>query len=434
MTIIALILFVPVLLVLNGNISPYLAVWYFIAIVVLEVSTYFLVRYLKRDFQWLITPADFFPAIDKKGLSKFVDHGYDAELGWVRKPNTQKEEIGKYGTTRYHIDDKGRRSNPGHETLPKVISSYGDSFVFCRQVNDNETFQWYLSEMTNTDVMNYGVGNYGLDQALLRLKREYTSNRTHIVIMGVVPSTIVRILCVWKHYNEFGNVFGFKPRFILRNGQLELVRNIINDENKFERYTEFISEINSYDDFYETKFKKDMLSFPYSIAVLSNPARNIPLLSMVAWDRWFGKNKKGQLYPPPMSIIMKSNLKLREALFLRNKDAVDLFERLILELVRYGKEHNFIPVFLWMPQKDDLIRIRNKKNYYSTFVDRIKDTVFTIDLTDELINRDDLDNLYSDDNQYGGHFSKQGNLLIANIIMDKLLKYNIFKKGENQHG
>ena len=69
--------------------------------------------------------------------------------------------------------------------------------------------------MTQTNVLNFGVGNYGMDQAYLRLKREYDKNRTEIVILAVVPETIVRVLNVYKHYYEYGNTFGFKPRFIL---------------------------------------------------------------------------------------------------------------------------------------------------------------------------------------------------------------------------
>ena len=429
---VSVLLFVPGILI--GHYSPHLALWYFIAIFLLEVGTYTLVNYLRKEFQWLITPSDFFPVIDKEGLAKFIDHGYDAELGWVRKANTRKEETGKQGKTQYLIDDRKRRSNPGHDTWPGIISCYGDSFVFCRQVNDNETFEWYLSEMTRTDVMNFGVGNYGLDQALLRLKREYQGNRTKIVVMGVVPSTIVRILCVWKHYNEFGNVFGFKPRFFIEDGQLVLIRNIIDGEDKFERYREFIPEINRHDEFYETKFKKDMIAFPYLASVISNPARNLPLLAMVARDRWFGENKNDQTYPPAMSLIMKSNLKLREQLFLRNKDAVDLLEKLVLNFALYGKENNFVPVFLWMPQKDDLISIKKNVNYYGPFINRIKEKLITIDLTSEIINREDLDDLYSEDNQYGGHFSKHGNLMIANIIYSRLISHNIFEKGEGLNG
>lgn len=40
----------------------------------------------------------------------------------------------------------------------------------CREVNDNETIQYFLSNLTNSFVSNYGVGNYGLDQAVLRFE------------------------------------------------------------------------------------------------------------------------------------------------------------------------------------------------------------------------------------------------------------------------
>lgn len=411
-----------------------MAMWYFIGIVLAEVGLYASVHYLKKNFQWLIIPSDFFPVFNKEGLAKFIEHGYDTELGWVRKPNTEKDERGRQGKTKYRIDNKGRRCNPGHETLPETISCYGDSFVFCRQVNDHETFEWYLSEMTKTNVLNFGVGNYGLDQAFLRLKREYPSNKTRIVILGVVPSTIVRILCVWKHYNEFGNIFGFKPRFLLANGQLTLVKNIIDEENKFERFREFLPEINRYDEFYETKFKKEMITFPYLASVLSNPVRNLPLLVMVAWNRWFWGKRNDQTYPLPMSIVMKSNLKLRERLFRKNQNASDLLEKLVLEFSRFGTENNFIPIFLWMPQKDDLIRIKSKANYYHAFINRIKEKIITIDLTDELNKHDDIDILYSEDSSYGGHYSKHGNLLIANIILQQLMRYNIIRKGEDFDG
>jgi len=53
--------------------------------------------------------------------------------------------------------------------------------------------------------------------------------------------------------------------------------------------------------------------------------------------------------------------------------------------------------------------------------------VFTIDLTKNLINRNDLDKIYSDDNKYGGHYSSKGNELIAKIIYEKLKNKEIVK-------
>lgn len=408
--------------------SHKLAVLYISILVLLELGSYVLVNKLKKDFQWLITSKDEFPELDKKGLKKFMKHGYDPELGWTRKPNTQKEEIGKFGITKYHIDKNSSRKDPGHEKLAKKISCYGDSFVFSRQVNDNETWAWYLAELTKTNISNFGVGNHGLDQSLLRLKREYPKNKTKIVLMGVVPSTIVRILCVWKHYNEFGNTFGFKPRFILEKGKLELVENIINSEDKFSNYKQYLPEIRKYDYFYKTKFKREMIQFPYFISVLSNPIRNISLITLVSWYRWFAKKERDalQVYSPPMKVIMNVNFKLRYKLFRQNVYAVKLLEKLVEGFVRYGKENNFTPVFLWMPQKDDLLFIKKKKrSYYGKFIKNVKKKLHIIDLTKYLINRRDLDDVYSDDNKYGGHYSNYGNKIIAKVIYKELKESKI---------
>src|SRR3989338_3347314 len=397
-----------------------------IFLVFLEIFSYSLIKKLRQDFQWLITPDDELPILSKEGLDKFIKSGYDGELGWIRKPNTEKEETGKDGITKYHIGSRGSRKNPGHEKLPIKISFYGDSFLFARQVNDNETCQWHLSELTKTNVLNFSVGNYGLDQALLRLKREYPKNKTKVVVIGVVPSTIVRILSVWKHYNEFGNTFGFKPRFIIKKGKLELIGNPIDAESKFGAYKQYLPKIRKYDYFYKTKFKAEMLSFPYFISIISSPFRNFPLIFLIFKSKWSGKEEKNQVYPAPMKVIMDINLKLRRRIFEGDPQSVKLLEKVVEEFLIYAKTKNFIPVLLWMPQKDDLLVIRKKKNtYYQMFINNIQKKLNVVDLTEDLINRNDLDDIFSDDTEYGGHYSRTGNKLVAEILYRELKEKKI---------
>ena len=45
---------------------------------------------------------------------------------------------------------------------------FGDSFAFCRYVNDNETWEYYLENLLQKNIRNYGVGNFGVDQAILK--------------------------------------------------------------------------------------------------------------------------------------------------------------------------------------------------------------------------------------------------------------------------
>ena len=363
---------------------------------------YPLVQYVRKNFQWFITPQDECPNIDKKGLEKFLKHGYDAELGWVRHPGTSKEK------EQYRINKKGARMNLLHEALPIVTSSYGDSFCFCRQNKDNETWQWHLSDLTKSNVQNFGVGNYGLDQAFLRLKREYPSNKTKTVIICIVPSTIVRILCVWKHYNEYGNVLGFKPRFKLEGDKLKLVKNIIDSPDKFDDLEKYLPFIQENDYFYKTKFKKEIIRFPYIYYILKNPLRNLPLIYYVL----MGKKEKALMK------IMNINLKLRIKLFKR-KEATDLFLHIVKMFVEYAKDKKFKPILLVIPQKDDVEYIMKHNHYYRGILQDIDGELPVIDMYN-LFKEQDLDVIYSDDNKYGGHPNNEGNKIISVEMKKKL--------------
>ena len=227
-------------LLIISIIIVFLLIEFFLRKIVLSVN---------KKFQWLIISKDTTPKLSAEGLSKFIPHGYDPELGWIRKPNTSHNERGSAGITRWSINSNGSRTNPDFEQKKSKISCYGDSFTFSRQVNDNETWEHYLSQLQQTNVLNFGVGNYGIDQSLLRLKREYARNPTEIVILGVVPDTISRIVSIWKHYYEYGNTFAFKPRFVLKDGKLHFIKNPIDHKSKFYKYETFLPEIRKYDFF-----------------------------------------------------------------------------------------------------------------------------------------------------------------------------------------
>ena len=48
------------------------------------------------------------------------------------------------------------------------VSVFGDSFAFCRYVNDDKTWQSFIEKKIKSNVKNFGVGNYGLDQSYLK--------------------------------------------------------------------------------------------------------------------------------------------------------------------------------------------------------------------------------------------------------------------------
>ena len=408
--------------------------WYcltiaFIIFIIIELIFRSIIVSVNKKFQWMIIDKDELPILSEDGLKKFIPHGYDPELGWNRKPDTFHKEIGKNEkTTQWTINSNGVRTNPGFDKINSKISCYGDSFTFCRQVNDNETWEHFLSKLFNTNVQNFGVGNYGIDQSLLQMKRGYQKNKTDVVILSVVPDTISRIVSVWKHYYEYGNTFGFKPRFVLKNDKLELKKNPIDNESKFFKYQEYIDEIRHNDFFYRKKFKKEKISFPYCLTVFKNARRNFSIIYWVLKINNFKKQNKdiSDIEWNPMKIIMNINLQWRVKLF-DNLEIKKLLKKIIEEYVTYSKINNFKAVFTFLPQKDDLLFIKTKYNYYEDFLNELSDIdgLYVIDLTDSFIKTDNLDSLFSDANEYGGHYSREGNKLVADMFCKQLKKLKV---------
>ena len=398
-------------------------IWIPIIWSIVEIVIQLWVKLVNKKFQWLIISKDERPKLSKTGLKKFIHHGYDSELGWIRKPNTTNTEKNKNGEAFWSINSIGARTNPEFESQKSTISCYGDSFTFCRQVNDNETWEHYLSKLEKTNVKNFGVGNYGVDQSILRLEREFTNNQTDIVILAVVPDTICRIVSSWKHYYEYGNTFAFKPRFILNNDEIKIIKNSIDQQQKFDYYEKYLADIQKFDFFYKQKFLKEKITFPYSFNIFRNMKRNFSILLWVTnifFCRKLGKDISDFEWES-MKIIMDINLKWRLRLF-QNTDVITLFQKILERFSRYGLSENFVSIFIFIPQKDDIEFIKKNYHFYKNFIDIINgiNGIFFIDITEKFLKASNLNELYSDDNQYGGHLSKYGNKLVAEIIYEQL--------------
>jgi len=411
---------------------PTNTIWILIIIIavsygVIEISLYLWISFVRKNFQWLITSKDETPKLSKEGLAKFIPHGYDPELGWIRKPNSFGTEKRKNGTIKWTINSLSARINPEFDNLESKISCYGDSFTFCRQVNDDETWEHHLSKLQNMNVLNFGVGNYGIDQSLLRIKREFPKNRTKIVILAVVPDTITRIMSYWKHYYEYGNTFAFKPKFVLSGNNLKLQKNIIDHESKFNSYHKHLPEIKKLDFFYAQKFKKEKLHFPYAITIFKNFKRNFSIIYWVTKIQFMKKfhHDISEIEWYPMRIIMRINLKWRVKLY-KNEGVVALLFAILNEFASYSKEQNFNPIFLFLPQKDDVLFIKKNYHFYEDFLQHLEniDGLTFIDITKHFLKILNLDELYSDDNEYGGHLTNKGNQAVASIIHDALKHSN----------
>lgn len=151
---------------------------------------------------------------------------YDDALGWSYRPNSVRQA----GT--FTINGAGIRSRRNFSMSPPTdtlrIALFGDSFTAGDDVSDDEVWG-YLLERKLTDagiraeVLNFGVGAYGMDQAYLRWREQGKNYEPDIVIFGLQPENLKRNVNVFRQLlHPSGPAFS-KPRFAIIDDELQLL-------------------------------------------------------------------------------------------------------------------------------------------------------------------------------------------------------------------
>ncbi|HUS95636.1 MAG TPA: hypothetical protein VMX97_02735 [Hyphomicrobiaceae bacterium] len=388
-------------------------------LVLTECLVWGLVRWFRPKFQWLITRDDIAPTIDPQLLNKHVSGSFDPELGWSPRPHsTGVDETSEVSKT-YTIDALARRLNPGFEDHQSTVSVFGDSYAFCRMVNDDETWPHFLSKELGVNVQNFGVGNYGIDQAYLRLKREieHGNVNSRIVIVAFVPETISRIHSYWRHFYEYGNILAFKPRFILKDGELVLHPQIASNKAELAKYHEKIEEIRRVDPFYKSKFCKDLNEFPFFLQLITRWRR----LPVILWHLFAGEvtGQRAQARRRAINIVLRENA--REAMRLyADANATDLMKRIVEEIARTCQEADIVPLFVVMPQPVDIEIGLVSIPAYRDCVAALRRFGEVLDFGDILLAEDNWSDLFTDGLR-GPHFHERGNRYVATLIKQAIL-------------
>ncbi|MFW2601000.1 hypothetical protein [Aliarcobacter butzleri] len=385
-------------------------------LLVLFIFLEFVIYFFYKRSKSILSKKDIFPEISEELILKF--NSFDKELGWVNKKNTIKFELSHGRKIKYTYNNIGARDNdlPNLKQREIKISTYGDSYCLCREVMDQETWQYYLSQILNTNILNFGVGNYGLDQALLRLKREYDFNPTKKVIMVVTPYTITRITSVWKHFSEFHNVLATKPRFkIDKNDKLVLIPNFLTDKNELKNIKKFENFLLNNDEHIEY-CKKNVYSFSFLISFFKNP---FPIIKILLRKLAIFLQKLN-LYKFSKLVLhwhFYDEIKYKKELFFKNEKLLSL---ILKEFIEYSKLKNFSPVLLVLPAIEDVRYIQKTNDiYYENFFNKYSDELTYLDYSRRIKNEIEIEKLYIS-KIGGGHFNAHGNKKISEFLEKEL--------------
>ena len=120
---------------------------------------------------------------------------FDPVLGYVPDDiDIQDGPDDRYST--YRFEPTGERKIINGAGQPCRINTYGDSYTFCQQVSDGQTWQEYLAGHIGEPVRNFGNGGYGVYTAYRRARRMEATEECSgdYIILGIYDDDHIRSL------------------------------------------------------------------------------------------------------------------------------------------------------------------------------------------------------------------------------------------------
>jgi hypothetical protein len=139
----------------------------------------------------------------------------DPQLGWRNVTGANDEWGPAANSSAQHL--RGTRTYAlAKPSGIERIEVFGDSFAFGSEVDDDSTYSAVLERtLPASEVLDFGVPGYGLDQMLQRFRAEGPAYHPDVVVIGMVSSLLAR--------NEMSFSNWYKPYFVLDGGgQLQL--------------------------------------------------------------------------------------------------------------------------------------------------------------------------------------------------------------------
>lgn len=380
----------------------------FVALLVLAILDQ-VVHYSVLSDGWLrgrrIAPFDppIFCAAQQHAYERYQEHAdtgrpratefeFDALLGWAPIP-------GREAGPRTH-DWSGSRRGPeelARETPPdrERIVAVGCSFTMGEEVADDETWPYLLDdEREDVEFANLAMGAYGLDQALLRLRRDGQPLRPDRVWLGWLPAASLRVGTTYRPAERhWSGTALFKPRFrVDEDGALSPVGNPARSVAHTARL------LSNQPEFYQATWKTDLW---VGRSERAYRAKGTSLLHHSAL---------GQL---ALSIHERRDRDPAEWILDESSEIHRLIDALVRETRREASRMNAAFALVVLPGREDLVdRAERGAAYWRAITDElVADGVEVLDLTDALVEAGALE----DDSFWmpGGHYSPKANALVA---------------------
>lgn len=286
-----------------------------------------------------------------------------------------------------------------------LMATFGDSFTYCDEVADHETWQTHLSDLLQGDVYNFGVGGYGTDQAYLKFLAISPKVHAPVVVLGLTTENINRIVNVYRpFYYQQTQGRTPKPRFLLKQNELALLENVIRTQDDIAKLGDprFIEKLGQYDWWYN-RDNHPRFGFPYA---------NILLNKRMWLELYYGKaNRKiDDMNPRPWEDLWDS------------EEARELMFRILDAFVEKAHAAGAVPLIVVLPLQyqveEKFLTQRHDPRLVKllTYCEARRYRVFEAitPLAERVSTQAEIQELYV------GHVSPKGNRIIAEALSDYL--------------
>jgi hypothetical protein len=331
--------------------------------------------------------------ITKERIDFWLANSYSPVLGWDL-PAPERNNLG----TRREED------YPAKEIYK--IKTFGDSFTYGAEVGVDDTWQAFVEAKTDWECLNYGVGAFGTDQAFL--KYQMNGVKTEYTVLGVLSENIGRVASIYPAF-YMRDWSPPKPRFIKRNGSIELVENPISSPDSAyklldAKFVDSLKKLDYWPYYYEEKLGAPAkLKWPAMYTVLGH----LPFFFKRAKIEY--KRKCCESYETEVQTFKYYHL------YERPNAAFEILANIIEKFITLSHQRGEYPIILIFPDQFsiDIIKKYNR-NPYQSLADFLH--ARGVDFLDfgELFAKEDYEPYF---NFYNSHFSPQGNARVADELI-----------------
>lgn len=322
------------------------------------------------------------------GKTTYLAHS--ATLGWSIKPNGS--------APLFRANSKGFRANREYTLTPPErvlrISTFGDSFTHGDDVKNDDTYQEIMmSTHANLEVLNFGVGGFGLDQGFLRYQEEGLAYNARIVLIGFMSENIYRNVSVFRPFYTPGTGLPLaKPRYVIENGKLVLLKNPMQELAQYQDLLanpgNILPQLGAHDHFFQTRYRERPLDILPSVRLF-----RVVRYQRVGFARGIEKNGR----------------------YDTDSEAFKVTAAIFDQFVGMARRHNSVPVVVVFPNRTDVLRYRRDgtKRYDPLLADFRAKGYWYVDLLDAF---DTYGRGNTVDDLVPVHYSPLGNRLVAQHV------------------